>query len=762
VFSLPLEGMLAFCTAGLGQAPVSDPVQRAVDAITLGRAIPLGPMIERSVLTWADFRVAAAACTVHGLWRPAKKPVKYSTTDPIEIATSPGLLPEFYPSDVVIPAHTCSTSEFLPHEWLVHRVGPIRMMPPGANETPSSSSYAFTVEDAFDLTAVFQERNLGGVAVVAVASIPVNGNFEPIGFPPLHNHHSNIQSDLEGANSMQNLLVNHQDNTCASGHLECNMVSFPKGAGAWINNRLSFNGYFNDVRPAGSPPADVFIDAAIAIGAEATTQSVVQIRLDSASYGPPFFPHMPYFTLPIPAATPSVYWATWTVPMSGRALNIWLHTHEGLGYRETWVVEGSVDDLGLRALPWEGGVWGDNCSLVWVPAVPITSIKLSVLDVMAKRGLGIRCTGVRPASYSPSTGDVQTDWTCYEGADHMVKGDRLTNIAFYSPDSSDAHLHDTHTPQVPSVLQHHHMQSFIIPEEPASKTPFEVFHARMTTANPYLGADRLARESVLDFDLVNELTSECRTWTEAVTNKSQALFMGPAFGTSALANALARLVLATVALAAAARAAACLPLAAASLAFIATVAVAAAALPVAFTVAPLLSAPIPHIAVVLPLAAAAALILTAVALTLASAALALAAPALGAAALAAATCALTAAALAAAAAAALLATSSSSAAEATAVATGFAAVAAAAAAAAAAAKNLKQVKQQQRRQLNQPNQPCQQQQHQQELARADKKATAKLGSRCPYGAWAVLRPGFLFPSGYGRGFQRATGFDSDV
>ena len=148
---------------------------------------------------------------------------------------------------------------------------------------------------------------------------------------------------------------------------------------------------------------------------------------------------------------------TWTVPLSGRALNIWLHTHEGLGYRETWVVEGSAGQLGLSNLPWAQDTWANDCSFVRVPTVPISAIKISILEALRENTLGIRCMGARTATYSPSAGDVQTEWQCFRIAEQYVKGEKLTNIAFFDPDESDAHLgHGVDASHIPkSVLVPH-------------------------------------------------------------------------------------------------------------------------------------------------------------------------------------------------------------------------------------------------------------------------------------------------------------------
>lgn len=274
-----------------------------------------------------------------------------------------------------------------------------------------------SVADACGLGAFYEQRQVDSVHITAAASVPVSSDFQPIGFPPIHNHHSQlIVSDTKdpvvddpifkqnGAAPMtEMLLLNHQDSTCAVSDLSCNIKSFPKGASASISEKLVYGGMFNDVRPAGSPPAAFYVDVGIAVAAEPTAHAVVQVRLGSIAYGMGYLPQITFMTIPIPASLPaSVYWVTWKVAFSGRALNIWLHTHAGFGYRATWVVGGSADALGLKELPWvQGSIWSHECSLQRVPAVPMEAIKTSILDAIQQKGLAMRsCMGARPASYT--------------------------------------------------------------------------------------------------------------------------------------------------------------------------------------------------------------------------------------------------------------------------------------------------------------------------------------------------------------------------
>jgi len=384
------------------------------------------------------------------------------------------------------------------------------------------------VKDIFDLSTLLETR--GHVYANTFGSVPLGSSFEPVGYPPLHNHHSKLMIQFPGFSDATagKLQDNHQDSSCGGGHIECNLVSFPEATGAKLLKgwTLDFDGLFNDVRAGGSTPGNYYVEAAMALVsvAEPEPQDVLEVRLSGDHAGFAYWDQLPFSTFPVPAAVPSLWWASWIVPLSGHALNIWLHTHEGLGYRETWVLRGSADQLGMHDLPWEDGTWASGCSFVRVPSVPMKFIKLSILDTVLEKGLGIRCMGVRSASYSVGTGDVQTEWTCFKGGERYVKGDELTNIAFFEPDESDVQFsHAQDASQIPTmVLQHHHMQSYILPEDPAlSDDGYSVHNAEHSASvSPY--------QTPAGLEPSASIVSECTAWMDSVTKMPKNAFYSAA------------------------------------------------------------------------------------------------------------------------------------------------------------------------------------------------------------------------------------------
>jgi len=489
-------------------------VQSLVDAITLQERSPLGYRVKQPSAQWADYRRASSACTRR--WKPAGTPVNYVPGWDTDVCSLAAMATH---DTQPIPTHTCHLDEdAFGREWLLHRVGPFVVAPPASNT--SIGCYKMIGTDLFDLGALLETR--GHIYANTFGSVPLGGNLEPVGYPPLHNHHSQVMINRPDESEVEprKLQDYHQDNTCSGGRLECNLVSFPEGVGAKLIKgwTLEYDALFNDVRASGSAPADFYVDLFMALvsAAEPEPQNVLQVRLESAILGWPSATvgATPFSTFPVPATLPSVYWTSWIVPLSGHALNIWLHTHEGFGYRETWVLRGSADQLGMRALPWEDDTWASDCSFVRVPSVPMKAIKLSILDKVQEKGLGIRCMGFRPASYSPSTGDVQSEWTCFKGSERYVKGEELTNIAFFEPSESDAHfVHGLDASQMPpSVLQHHHMQSYILPEDPTlSDHPYYLYVGHQSaTASPYSAG-------TIGLEPSAWTVGGCLAWVEGVT-----------------------------------------------------------------------------------------------------------------------------------------------------------------------------------------------------------------------------------------------------
>jgi len=514
-------------------------VQRAIDSITSAAgASSLREYVQDPSQTWSDYRAAERTCTASSLWteKPIEAVMAFDTTDPTNDLAMGALHNiahrDEYPT-FPVASRTCSATDSLGKEWLFHRIGPFLMAPPAAN---ASTSYRFlAAEDAFDLSARLPQH------MASFVSIALDGNNQPAGYPPIHVHHSAIIIPLEGDESslMNKLLLNHQDYACAGPRgMECYLISWPPGVSSLVDKQLIWQAIVNDVRPAGSPPAAFSVESAVSL-TEPGTQLVSQIRLESAQPLQTFY--LPFHTFPIPATLPSVYWAEYVLPASGRALMINKHTHEGLGYRASWLVDGTVADLNLEALPSRDDIWAHDCSFVRVPAIPMEQIKLTILDTMREHGLGFRCTTERTPNYDYRRGDVQGLWTCYgAGADRFVKGTKMTNIAFFEPDESDVHLASlgkgTTVSQLPlAVLQHDHTNIYIVSDEPG---PFEVITGNAKVISHYSVGGATAGGSLQDvmtslLHTAGPLTTAsiietCSRWLDTVMHPKSAL--APMFG----------------------------------------------------------------------------------------------------------------------------------------------------------------------------------------------------------------------------------------
>lgn len=383
------------------------------------------PFVKNLATRWDMFREVAGACRD---WkRAATKPWYFWTNTSWNVARM--LFMTTHPN---VDAFQCydlvSTGEF----WRIDRVGPF-------NSTGGFDWHSIIVRDILGLRSVLWQ-NSGFIALKAMATCIVNEQGTVIGYPPMHNHHTQTVLEFAGSSYENAIQLQHQDSNCYPllGGDHCALYEFPANHGIWIDTPLRAVSLMNDVRPMHSSSLSFYFEVA---GHLDTVPPKRRIHLwKSNSAGPVYGP---FGGFRIPADEESVVWTTVLAEVSGRLLTLWIHVHISFGYIETWYIDATSNDLGLDIFSVQ-----TPCSPAFLPSrAGITSqvVKRRILTRMHELNFGFRCTSHRLTPHDNSYGDRQPILRCFEGSENLVAGTVITAVHFFvGTDSEGEYLQHSH------------------------------------------------------------------------------------------------------------------------------------------------------------------------------------------------------------------------------------------------------------------------------------------------------------------------------
>lgn len=295
----------------------------------------------------------------------------------------------------------------------------------------------------------------GGSFVVAAYAVSVDASSNVIGLPPIHNHHSHLFVQGDDDPDLPNwwrkpLLLNHQDSACprTRGGDACFTYRLPHGHAMRVTESVDFASVYNDVRPASSEPLSYWIEVGVAVkdgGGES-------VRVDLWSvyhYALMESDERPFFgTFPVPRSE-SVVWMQSRYSVTGRLLNIWMHTHSSQGFRDAWFIEAALSSIGLET----GELRMPRCD-VFVPSrfgMSVEDIRSRIRQAMARSALSFKCMASRDGSFDE--GDRQVRWECAPDAQHIRAGQTLSTVVFFGP---------PFTTTTSTIRQHVHFQGYIV------------------------------------------------------------------------------------------------------------------------------------------------------------------------------------------------------------------------------------------------------------------------------------------------------------
>ena len=386
-----------------------------------------------------------------------------------------------------VSSETCSVPDAARHGgWLFKRIGPL-------TSTGGYDWQQLYESDALALAPVLKEA--GEIWITSVGGMFRDVRGEVIGYPPLHNHHSQLfQQDRGRATGA--LSLNHQDTACypEAGGEWCKLMALPEGFGMRISVPLTLNAALNDIRPAHSAPLSWFFE--VAVQYTTTPQRHVDAWRTQASPGP-LETELQLFR--IPSDAPSLAWvASWS-PVKGRILAMWQHCHSTAGLAETWYIAADPTALGLLRAPMDpirhvdarvpgrervykfnlgGSQFGAPAWDAWdhpVAAADERAMRLAslgsaveakrlVLESMLRQSIPFSCVG-RTQLGLGDIGDRQPMFTCFEGGLYLQVGQPLTGLFWYDPAVAT---------KAPPFFQHIHYQAWIS-REPDWNQDYYVF-----------------------------------------------------------------------------------------------------------------------------------------------------------------------------------------------------------------------------------------------------------------------------------------------
>ncbi|KAJ1458669.1 hypothetical protein M885DRAFT_512417, partial [Pelagophyceae sp. CCMP2097] len=206
----------------------------------------------------------------------------------------------------------------------------------------------------------------------------IDAQGDPLGHPPLHIHHLHVgrNSDVVPRNKAGPtsfyagwalVAERHGDTACAEeeGGTSCLLEQFPPGSairtdldwgdegGKRFKGLLSLNSDVNDVRAAGSPQLEWWLEASVKWTATPPRQIINRVTQASG-----------FNTYPVPYHTPSLHWHTLAQQESAEVLAVYTHTHHTI-FDSAWVFRATPEQLGLNL-----GKLQPNRRLWWDDFVP--------------------------------------------------------------------------------------------------------------------------------------------------------------------------------------------------------------------------------------------------------------------------------------------------------------------------------------------------------------------------------------------------------
>jgi len=314
--------------------------------------------------------------------------------------------------------------------------------------------------------------------VTAVSTLTVTPDSQAlVEFPSAHDHHSGVS--LGGSGYKLDYSVQDRVCTFANDH-RCMATFFPKGFGILVNeSTLLYSGLYNDERDEGSPEIKWSMELALQLDMAAPKSGrKALLHLDlwkSEHFGTRNF----YGTFVIPALTESVTWTLAAPTVSGTMINLVMHTHEGAGHAQTWLINAQPAALGLDTPP----LLLPRCD-PFVPAshgLTTNDTKRMIIEHANAAGASLRCVAISPSNIDyAALGDRQPVWRCYDGADRLLAGQNITIVTFFRAFFRFS---------VPR-LQHVHVHAFFRPDPGFDSSEPHIFR----TFDSYPSSDYQFRE----------------------------------------------------------------------------------------------------------------------------------------------------------------------------------------------------------------------------------------------------------------------------
>lgn len=238
--------------------------------------------------------------------------------------------------------------------WLLRRLGPL--ISHGGYDWHMLAHNSTTREQWPALQTLLREWP--EVWILGAWSMATDAACNLFEYPPLHDHHTMIKLAY---NTNETIIFNHHDRACEDPALgyKCQYTRWPEGYGALLNQSLNFQGFYNDVRVNNSEPLEWYIEFGVLVSKDGKApdgRPLTSTReWETGHYRPSL--ESAYTgrvkSFPVPAGKSSVTWTHTVVQVTGDVVGqlFWLHTHEGLGHKQTWLFNAAPDELGLNEDP---------------------------------------------------------------------------------------------------------------------------------------------------------------------------------------------------------------------------------------------------------------------------------------------------------------------------------------------------------------------------------------------------------------------------
>ena len=276
---------------------------------------------------------------------------------------------------------TCETREDDIHSWTFARLGPFR----------STGGYDWHRHVTPDIGHFSDKLRDGAVYVTGFMGAAVDASGEVLGMPPIHIHHTHtatnqcwgLQATYNGlhkgfgdrerkdpeAEVMDWEFDTHGDRECLAnnGGVACLLQTQPEGYGQLIKYPMCSLGDWNDMRPAGSPEMEFWVENAF----RWTRKPQLQLGFMTGAIGIGFHPSYSFISIlssnikqngrkeveepeffddyVIPLDN-SIMWGSFAPTYSGRFVSMFFHTHH-LWTKDMLFFRGDPKALGLNKPP---------------------------------------------------------------------------------------------------------------------------------------------------------------------------------------------------------------------------------------------------------------------------------------------------------------------------------------------------------------------------------------------------------------------------